>query len=345
VSQKKTKSLSQISLMVLNTENLFLLSDQPLQTQHLSLSETEWQKLSTSIYPNKPLAKVEWLAEVIDQQNPNIVILSEIGGLESLKNFNQLFLKDKYFCALEHGNSDRNIDVGFLISKKWIESSEDQKIHFNLISNKNKLIPLAYHNDEVGISYKFARDIPELHFYKTSGKDTSIHHMHPFLICLAVHLKSRLDPEGIDPGGYSRRRAEVRALIDIYTDLKSKFPNTPILIGGDFNGNASELTTDDEFLDLYKLTDLKDALQLAQVPWAERVTFVSIPRNQKTEGRQIDYCFLNTLAQKILTFNSARVYRYQDSQGIPLPLPNHIDDKLKLPSDHYPLVLGLDIGS
>ena len=33
-----------------------------------------------------------------------------------------------------------------------------------------------------------------------------------------MHLKSRLDPEKIDPGGYERRAAELKTAVQIYLE-------------------------------------------------------------------------------------------------------------------------------
>lgn len=322
--------------MLLNAENLFLLSDQKLSKEHLSFSEHEWKRLSTSVYENKNLLKTKTLASIIKTQNPDIVMLCEVGGLESLKNFSSLFLDDQYSPVLIEGNSLRHIDVGYLIKK-------DLGFYFDLVSNKNRSLNFLYPHEQQSLdagitnlggktiqSHKLSRDAAELHFF-LRDKDQ------PFLVLVLSHLKSRLDPEGIDPNGFERRKAELKTLIDVYLELETRFSGeVPIAVCGDFNGNASSSQTDPEFADLYDRTKLRDVCELAQVSTDERSTYFQVGRS-KTEGRQIDFCFLSPKLAHHLDKNSVKVYRYLDATGLPADPPTTLDAKSLLPSDHYPL--------
>ena len=113
-----------------NAENLFLLFDQEIPAHYQKLNEAQWQRLSSSVYENKPLQKCMQIAQFVKSEAPDILMMCEVGGLESLKNFNKLFLDNKYDLALIEGNSDRNIDVGFLIKK-------DFPLHYNIKSHKS----------------------------------------------------------------------------------------------------------------------------------------------------------------------------------------------------------------
>ena len=88
-----SKSTANIKIGLYNVENLFLLFDHPIPANYQSLSELDWQKLSTSIYDNKPLKKCIEIAKIIRDRDSDIMMLCEVGGLESLKSFNSLFLK------------------------------------------------------------------------------------------------------------------------------------------------------------------------------------------------------------------------------------------------------------
>jgi len=327
-----------IKFCFLNAENLFLLFDAPPTAEALKLDETKWQRLSTSNYENKPLAKCLELAKTLKDINADIVMLCEVGGVESLKNFNDLFLDGAYSPILTEGNSNRNIDVGFLIRKNL-------PFYFDLQSNKNRLINYLYPHERDSLatnypvtsvkapatSHKFSRDVAELRLFK---KDVE----KPFLGILLTHLKSRLDPEGIDPGGFERRQAELLALIEIYKEFSQKHANTPMMVVGDFNGNASTLNTDEEFKPLYEKTELKDILELSNVSAENRATFYQVRSTSRTEGRQIDFCFLSPLLAQNLKAGSTAVYRYKDEYGLDIGVPMTLDAKLRLPSDHYPLV-------
>ena len=211
-----------LKIMLLNAENLFLLSDQEIKPEYLTLDERSWQKLSTSVFDNKSLLKLRALARVIKEENPDLLMLCEVGGLESLKNFNRLFLGDEYLAALTEGNSDRNIDIGFLVRK-------NMGFYFDLVSNRSRSIEFLYPHERQSLaagldslggkpiqSHRFSRDAAELHLFMHNREN-------PFMVILLAHLKSRLDPDGIDPSGFERRQAEMRTLLQIYQELETRF--------------------------------------------------------------------------------------------------------------------------
>jgi hypothetical protein len=330
-----------LKVMVFNAENLFLLSDQQLTTEHLKLDETRWQKLSTSVFENKPLYKCRAIASIINETQPDLILLCEVGGHESLANFNRLFLDDRYSPALVEGNSDRNIDLGYLIRK-------DIGFYFDIVSNKNRAINYLYpHERQSSLgetaatiiskpsSHKFSRDVAELHLFSRNREN-------PFLIFLLTHLKSRLDPDGIDPNGFERRQAELQALIEIYLEHEAKHGHQiPIAIAGDFNGNARFNQSDREFAQIYEMTQLRDVCELAALKEEHRITYFQVGRSSRPEGKQIDFCFLSPQLAQYLALESVQVYQYKDHQGIPFDPPTTLDAKMSLPSDHYPLIFSL----
>jgi endonuclease/exonuclease/phosphatase family metal-dependent hydrolase len=255
-------------------------------------------------------------------------MMNEVGGAESLKNFTTYFLDSTYSSILVEGNSDRNIDVGFLIKKNL-------PFYYDLFSHKNKILDLTYASSKANAKYKFSRDCAELRLFKA-------HVQNPFLIVLLTHLKSPLDPERIDTGGVIRRTAELKACVDIYNDLSEKYPESLILLAGDFNGNAGRSKTDPEFEYLYKNTGLEDILELANMPDEDRHTFIQVKSGLRSEGRQIDYSFLSEKLKSKLITSSVKVYPYKDEFGSPLKRPDTLEQKAQLPSDHYPIVFTLE---
>lgn len=313
--------------VLLNAENLFLLLDQQLPLPVESINDSEWQRYSTSVYPNKSLHKLLKLKKYLEEIDADIILLTEVGGEESLRNFNQFFLGSNYRVALIEGNSDRSIDVGFLIHKRV-------RTHFSIVSNKDRPLNFWYPHERKDAnlpSHKFSRDAAELHLFERDMDK-------PFFIFILTHLKSPLDPEGIDPLGTARREAEFKTLLEIYQKLNTQFPQTPIAICGDLNGNASQVDTDKEFLDLYKVTDLEDALEVAHKPHGDRVTFFPMKGGALLPGRQIDYALLSNKAKPLLDADTTYVFRYEIGvRGRPLG-PQNFEEKQSLPSDHYPLV-------
>lgn len=324
------KETIQLKFCLLNAENLFLLFDKTPTAEDLKLDEVQWQKLSNSIYPNKQLAKCKALSLIFQEMKADIIMFCEVGGLESLKNFNSLFLNNEYSTALVEGNSDRNIDVGFLIKK-------NMPFYFDLASNKNRSINFLYHHEKnlkAPPENKLSRDCVELKLFK---KDLD----RPFLNILLTHLKSRLDPEKKDPNGFERRKAEMKTVLDIQQELQDKQDDVPLILAGDLNGNASRHFTEEEFKEIYTKSNLEDALELANIPVEKRATYYQVKNNAKTEGKQIDFCFLTPLAAKYLDPQTACVYRYKDEFGFEKDIPSSLDKKFELPSDHYPVVFTL----
>lgn len=326
-----------LKFCLLNAENLFLLFDQELPPNFHKMEERQWDSLSTSVYPNKGLRKTLEVAKTLTDINADIIMLAEVGGLESLKNFNKHFLSNAYSEILVEGNSDRNIDVGFLIKKPI-------PFYFDLISHKNRDLKFLYSHERTSqltdyppqnVTHKFSRDCAELRLFKSDVNK-------PSFIILLTHLKSPLDPEKIDPHGTERRTAELKACVEIYEELKKEFPICPVIMAGDFNGNASRIHTDPEFKTLYERTDLEDVLQISKVPVEQRATYLQIRQGQKSDSRQIDYCFLSKELHSMVKVKSTQVYMYKDEFGSNLLRPTTLEQKLALPSDHYPIVFELE---
>ncbi len=327
-----SNSEQRLRLVQFNVENLFLFLDL-YQGQDLSkVTQSEWQKFSSSTTPNKPLAKVWQLARVIEDMAPDILMLNEVGGVESLENFNQHFLSSRYAAYLKEGNSHRGIDVGYLVrrdleDKVILLSHRDRPLHF--------LYPHETQTAAGGKSHYFSRDVAELRLFRP-GENS------PRLVILLSHLKSKLDPDGIDPEGKLRRRAETRTLIELYNEVRRELPATvPVVVSGDFNGIASKNNTEPEFVQLHEQTDLAEALDILGVPHEERFTQVQInPLGQQT-FLQLDYIFVSpALAGRVA---SASVHYFKNELGHRAQWPRSLEERGQLPSDHYPVVVDLKL--
>lgn len=332
-----------LKFCLLNAENLFLLFDVPPSKEVIHLNEVQWQKLSTSVYENKSLKKTNDIAKALKEINADVILLCEVGGFESLKNFNFLFMDEAYSPCLIEGNSERSIDVGFLIRKNL-------PFYFDLQSNKNRPINYLYPHERESLmqgypvkggkiattgSHKFSRDVAELRLF-TQDKEK------PFLIILLAHLKSRLDPDRVDPNGFERRRAELRTLLEIYKELEIVHSQLPMIIAGDLNGNASLHNTDEEFKEIYTTTSLKDVLEVTNLPLEKRATYYQVRNGSRAEGRQIDFAFMSPSIQPLVKQDTTHVYRYKDERGLERDTPRNMEAKLSLPSDHYPLVFEIE---
>ena len=178
-------------------QDLFIFLDKYKNEDINHLNNEKWSSFSLSLRKNKPLDKLIDCSEVIKEIDADVFLLSEVGGKESLDNFNKLFLGNKYNVYIDEGNSKRGICVGFLVKKH---------IQCEFKSNKN----LKLENGEL-----ISRDFSEI--------ETSDY------IFLSIHLKSQLNGKD-DLRGIKQRSLEIKAL-ENYIKNKDK----PVIIGGDFN--------------------------------------------------------------------------------------------------------------
>lgn len=336
-------SSHKLKFVEFNVENLFLYLDHYNGQDLATISESDWQRLTSSVVGNKPIEHVRALARTVRDIDPDILMLCEVGGVESLANFSRLFLNDAYAPHLIEGNSDRGIDLGYLVRKSL-------PFKYDLISHKNRALDFLYPHEiqsrETGYgnlrsaklsSHKFSRDVLELRIFEKDDE--------PVCIVLLVHLKSQLDRSRIDPGGRDRRRAELEKLVTIYNEIDGEFGGrVPILLAGDFNGRAAKPSPDDEFKALYERTSLEDALEVAGVPSDERYTHMqlSASRNRVGLNKQLDSIFVPPALFRRVSKSETWVYRYKDENGSTRLVPRNLNEKRLLASDHYPVVLTLE---
>ncbi len=312
-----------------NVENLFLFMDLYTGDDLKLMSEKTWQELSTSSStPNKELKKVFDLRDTIIDIDADIYFLNEVGGLDSLRNFNHYFLDNAYDVYLIEGNSDRGIDVGYLV-KKTIPNK------FLHITHKNRAIDLIYPNEPLDQKHFFSRDISELRMLSQDNSKVE-------MIFLITHLKSKLDPESKDFEGIKRRTAELTSLVKLYNEIQSEFDgHMPVCVAGDFNGIAQNPGYAVEFEYLYKNSDLKAVMDLKQASDEQRTTKVQFSRGASPKYIQIDFIFLSPHLVAKADLKQSYVYRFKNKKGEALPLPEQREERYALPSDHYPIVLEL----
>lgn len=278
--------------------------------------------------PMKSQEKCRSLAEAILDINADVMALSEVGGEESLITFNEKYLEDKYLPSLIQGNSDREIELGFLVRK-------NTGYTFEHLTHRNSEIPLDYKSDDPMLQgpWFMSRDIAELRLLK-DGEEK--------LIILNVHLKSRLDVEGLDNESTMRRRAEVELLIDTFHAIDKKFDHkVPIMLMGDFNGHARP-GGHPEFQRIHDDTDLKDVLEVMNLPKDERASHVYFDRLKTPIHDQLDYLFIPPSLHPKVKIETSGLYFYKDEDGIPYKRPQYPHEGYALPSDHLPIVVDLD---
>jgi hypothetical protein len=334
-----------LKIVSYNAQDLFLNPAYEISKDDMkTLSEQQWQLLAQDETRLKSLAQLRGMAQIIADEDPDIIGICEVGGHESLLRFNEWFLHDAYQVLLIPSQSHRGIENGFLVKR-------DLPLDVEAITHMHWRVPFTYPHEDDPVKFHIAaqaaaymdlgkpedrrlsRDVPAL-FIRDQAKEL-------LFILLMVHLKSGFDMEGIDSGGQVRRAAEVKALIDIYHALQKEH-DVPIMIAGDFNGNASRDGTAPEFIPIYQRTDLEDVLWLAGRPKHERLTHVTF-FGRTLQAQQLDYVFLPKSLRPQLDHAATYVYRYRfEDNDQEIMLPTSFHDRRQLPSDHYPIVCVLE---
>ena len=116
--------LRPIKIATFNAENFYLLLDREYtQDDFAALPEDAYMAMNFSIYnPNKERSKIEAIARTILEEEFDFVGLCEVGGMETLANFNRYYLGDRYDCFIHEENSHRGIFVGALVKKGCFDS-------------------------------------------------------------------------------------------------------------------------------------------------------------------------------------------------------------------------------
>ncbi len=272
-----------------------------------TISNKDWQSLSLgNTTPNKHIQKIEDAAKVIKDIDADIYLLCEVGGPESLNNFNSYFLKNEYDVIAFEGTSRRSLDVGFLVKK-------DLSKNITSIDNKNiKLSDQSY----------FSRSLGEIHLIR----DNEVQ-----MVLLLTHLKSKLTAEG-DFQGLSKRALEIKGLNKHIKSIQQSFNNPKVILAGDLNSDLEDLR-------LMKLMDLDNFLDLKSSSVEDKCTHIYF--GSTIAYHQFDYIFTTKNMRDLLDLNNSYVYRFKNDYGDVLKLPEILSEKFQHPSDHYPVVLQL----
>lgn len=313
--------MARITLCEFNVENLFISLDYYQGEKLTEITESAWKNFAVPQMKRKQksLRKLWGLAATIQDINPDILMLIEVGGKESLEHFNYHFLENRYVTHFLESNSTRGIDLAFLVRKE---------LELQAHVSSNRETPVEVKAYQGTYTSRFSRDVAELRLRE--GDQLK-------LILLLTHLKSKISTHQ-DLRGADTRRAEAVALASLYDKLRKQSPETPIVIGGDFNSDLSEPE-----LELLTRTDLTDFHELLGTPKEERISLVHFDYRGKAHPQVLDYLLVSPhLKNKVIREKSC-TYRYKSFYDIPHPHPVTYEERLQMPSDHYPLVLTLDL--
>ena len=128
-------------------------------------------------------------------------------------------------------------------------------------------------------------------------------------------------------------------MVEIYRDLRRELGDgVPIIVSGDFNGVVNRERGEKEFLPLLDNTDLEDVFRVLGANEQDSMTQIQFGRSGAVWLLQIDYIFISRNLKSRLLPEETFVFRYRSDLGVKLSLPQNLDQRLLLPSDHYPVV-------
>lgn len=305
-----------LKIFQFNCQDLYIFLDKYQGEDLYELFPPKWQLFSSSFYPNKSLEKLFAIKEMIQKLAPDILFLVEVGGKESLDNFNKYFLNDQFKVFCEPSNSDRGIDTGYMIRKRLPYK----------VSIKNHVKPI------LASGKKFSRGLLEL---RLSLNDKLIY------INYLCHLKSKLNLKREDFEGRSQRAAEIKYITDLFVKNTKKYEKIPITISGDFNGIIYKDETEEEFKQLMS-TGLKDVFEILDRPLEKRMSYCYFNRQGTKFPMQLDYFFISPKFANLVSNNST-LLGFEAPYLDTFDLPSTLIEKRKLPSDHYPLLIELKV--
>lgn len=295
-----------LKVLLWNLQDLFLFMDKYQGEDLSTLSEPKWQLLTTSFKTNKELEKIRAMADLIHKVKPDICLFTEVGGEESLVNFNHYFLKEQFKHFHTPSNSDRGIDLGILFHPK-LEKFSQFKFH------KHKV---------------FARGVMQYQINLTAEKK---------FIFLLTHLKSKLNKAN-DFEGRSQRQKEVNKLIDIYQKVSDK-GKVPTAICGDLNGIIFDQDSDFELQQFATKIGLLDVFEHLNKSHFDRSTYVYY-NNERQYLMQLDYFLIDGNWKHILGPDS----QVLDFDGTTrTTMVGNLAQKQRCPSDHYPVLINLNL--
>ena len=277
----------------------------------------------------KPVAKIQGLADAILESKLDVVVLEEVKDEASLKEFNSDFLKGQFEPIFQPGN-DPSSHVVFLVKK-------DLPFDVTYLSHKaiQKVDPT-----NGNITTILSRDLPAL---VVRAKNPRPGTRDPLFVFIGTHFKSKRPRPG-DFESRALRKAQVDTAVDVIADIKKKFgPNVPVMLGGDFNGS---LHKEAEFASLWSSGAVEDPFKIVESKTGktftaeERTTHTFFPQTGGRDANQIDAVLVSPSMKD--SVKDVKVYRYKDASGKELPLPATYAEREKNPSDHYPLILTLD---
>jgi exonuclease III len=318
-SAKAFKNRTDLKVVSLNGKDLFVY--RPLPSKKDFIQENP----DPQVNREKPPEKIQQLIRVLRDIKPDILVLQEVIGTHSSHILDP---KQEYVHITTTPKDVRGLHTVFLVRA-------DLNVDVQLI------IPTL-----TAPHAKIHRGLPYIKIRQKDEAGKVDRAQNPDLIIIGVHLKPYRNEEGSQHFS-NIKTEEVQQIIKLLKELEAKYPQTGIMVAGDFN---ADLNVRPEVIALKAL--LQDSLDYS-VGSKDREgrstqTFHS-PR--VTEPAQLDAILMNQIILQHLV--SSYVYRYRDSSGHELRYRDAVGNTVSYPtsyelrelnaSDHNPVVAVLNM--
>lgn len=305
--------MKDLSIGTYNAAHLAHQSDEPVKI----FPSWKQKKLPDSDSLLSSEEKLLQQGKILLAENNDIQILQEVRSLEAAKTLNETYAEGIYRPLLIRGNDRLGLNIAVLFKKD---------LPFDIEIQSNRQLRTEYLSQNTPI---FARDLPVILIRKKGSKKTDA----PLLILMPHHLKSKRDRYA-DQNSKKRRSLEVTRSLEIKEQLERRFPNVPIVLLGDFNG---DLHTDPDLSPFWSRGKLQDSFDLAEKSTKKkhRVTHTLHHKDTGTQKSQLDGILVSQPGQSLGLIKKAKVVDYRDHYGRKKTVPGSIDERRKNPSDHF----------
>ena len=315
-----SRSLESIKELKVGTLNALSLLTRP--------AEHRWDPDKRALVESRPEEQKSeehrrQIAAVLQDNDLDVMVLNEVESPQALEAFNRDYLGGAYRTFTLPGNDRFGITTGFLVKKDIPIEVEARTFkdesYFDTAQHRRRRV--------------FTRDLPAL-VLRPAGDSR------PLLVVLGTHMKSkRMNNPGQSGDNMDIRKVQADATASIIARFQAEFGrDVPMLLAGDFNGEPEDPT----FADFFRRTRFVDGFDALpkRLSLQERMTHLWFPEGGGVVPRQLDAIFVSPSLRALV--KGVRTGRFRDASGKPLPVPSTYADRLKDPSDHYPVLLTLD---
>lgn len=204
-----------------------------------------------------------------------------------------------------------------------------------LVRKTLNLSTRVYRNKKIEDQARIHRGLPVLALVAPGQTD-------PSLLLMGIHLKSKVSLE--EEVFQKIKRREIHWLNEARKDLAKKYPQATFMVAGDFNLNIMRNPSIKIFQN-HLVESMSAANKSDGVLFRTTQTY-HIRGSREVVAKQLDGIFIDA-HMKDQVFSS-HVYRYKfggkelqfaDEKGNYWPYPQTLEDRILLPSDHFPVVM------